>query len=117
MVEQFLNQTVRTNDNGLSQLRKERLAEMEAVIAGVMDASDPDLKSDLTAEQIVMVVRAKAFAIMYNCDVMSKVVEYLLRARYSHKRLSRGELTKALQTIIANEETSEAIRRKTLLGA
>lgn len=108
MLDRLVQTDLDSNSN-----RKE---DIKAAIAEVMSSIDPDLKSDLTTLQIIQVARAKVFARVYDCeDVMGNVIEHLLRLRYSHKRKSRDEMVKALQATLANDMTSNTIRRN-LLG-
>jgi len=92
-----------------------RKEDIKAAIAEVMSSVDPEIKSDLTVKQIIQVARAKAFATTYKCAIVDVVIVHLLRLRYSHKRKSRDEMVKALQSTLANDQTSDTIRRK-LLG-
>lgn len=93
-----------------------RKEDIKAAVAEVMSSVDPDLKSDLNSRQILAIARAKIFGKVYNCEeIMNETITSLLRLRYSHKRKSRDEMVRALQSTLANDETSNVIRRK-LLG-
>jgi ACT domain-containing protein len=92
-----------------------KVEEIRGAIAEVFSNVNLRFRSVLTTRQILHAMRATLYAKHFNQPVLQEMIEILLELKVSGKGRGRDDMTKAIQSIIANEETSRTIREK-LLG-
>ena len=74
------------------------------IIDEIYSDKNVEVKTDLNERQILAITRGQLFAERYNCDIMDKLCNKIMKLSISKNRLSRKEFTEISKSITEPSE-------------